>query len=83
MHGNSGGCLCLGIFIGWLVRFCLDRIRTVTPKVMSAVASVACGGVVLAFLGDPLDIAKWVYPIGLVAYLAIHAVARRFGTHAD
>jgi NhaP-type Na+/H+ or K+/H+ antiporter len=79
------GSICLGIVMGWLVRYFLARFEQFNAKILGSVASVLCGGIVLRFLGNDLFYAVTGYPIGLligvVAYPILSALDRLF--HAN
>jgi hypothetical protein len=59
------GSICLGVVIGWLVRFFLERSKRFTLKVLSGVVSVITGAAVTEVLGS-YHVAHWAYPIGLL-----------------
>jgi hypothetical protein len=62
------GITCLGIIIGWLVRFSVEKFKDVTPKVLTSVVSLILGGVITGFISRTAA-ESWVllfYPIGLV-----------------
>ena len=72
------GAFCLGVTIGWLVRFFLARLEKFDIKALAAVVSILVGGAVARFLGgDPFHVATWMYPIGLlVGVLAYPLIAK-------
>lgn len=62
------GSVCLGIVMGWLVRYFLDRFEKFNAKVLGSVVSVIAGGaIVRVFEGNsPIDhYAHWYYFVGL------------------
>jgi len=73
----SIGSTCLGIVIGWLVRFFIWRFKQFSPSVLSAVVSVILGGAVAKYLGPTNDPnVWWFYPIGLlVGFVVYHILA--------
>ena len=83
MHVPAVGAFCLGFFVAWLVFFFLVRLEAAafTVKTLGSVLSLIAGGVVIKFLeSDQVGKgARWWYPIGLVAGLAIYGVARTIG----
>ena len=67
------GALSLGIVIGWLVRFFLDRLRVFNVKALASIVSILVGGVVAHFLGaDPFRVSVWAYPIGLLIGILVY-----------
>jgi hypothetical protein len=58
--------MCLGVVLGWLVRFFLARLKQFNVKVLSSVASILCGGEIVRILPDPFQYAWWFYPVGLL-----------------
>ena len=50
MIGPTVGALCLGLVMGWLVRYFLDRFTQFNAKALGSVASVLAGGVILKLL---------------------------------
>ena len=62
---GSIGATCLGIVIGWLVRYFIRRFTRFTPMVLGSVLSIVLGGAVLKFLAA--DKSLWAfYPTGLL-----------------
>jgi hypothetical protein len=74
------GATCLGIVIGWLVRFFLFRMKTFVVKGLGSIVSVLVGGTAIRFLATDKTV-WWFYPIGLlvgfVVYSVVGAVAVR------
>ena len=69
------GSTCLGIVIGWLVRFFIWHFKQFSPSVLSAVVTVILGGAVAKYLGPTNDPNVWrFYPIGLLAGFVIYHV---------
>jgi hypothetical protein len=69
------GSICLGIVMGWLVRYCLDRFRQFTPKVLGSVVSVIVGGAVIHIFqgGDSITrYAQWYYFMGLLGGVLLY-----------
>jgi hypothetical protein len=55
------GAICLGIVIGWLVRYFIRRFDKFNPQVLGSVISIVAGGAVVRFLeADPK--VWWFYP---------------------
>jgi uncharacterized membrane protein YfcA len=67
------GATCLGIVIGWLVRYFIRRFRTFGPMVMGSVISIILGGAVIKFLEADKSV-WWYYPIGLFLGFVIYHV---------
>jgi hypothetical protein len=79
-HIVSIGVTCLGVVIGWLVRYFIRRFKTFGPGALSSVVSILLGGTVAKFLTvDKTTI--WFYPVGLlvgfVAYQVIGMILLR------
>jgi hypothetical protein len=73
---QSIGSTCLGIVMGWLVRYFLFRYEKFNPKILGATVSILLGGVVIKFIGNSSqEIVFWFYPIGVflgfIAYTII------------
>lgn len=66
------GSICLGIVIGWLVRYFLLRFDSFTPQILGSTVSIFLGGGVVVFLGGD-ETVKWVYPIGLLIGFVIYS----------
>lgn len=76
------GATCLGIVIGWLVRYFIRRFNAFNPQVLGSVVSILAGGVVVKFLEADKTV-WWFYPIGLfigfVLYTAVAVIlAKKF-----
>ena len=67
------GCLCLGMFVGWLIGFFLFRMKQFTAQALTSVISITFGAVIIKFLG-PDKTVWWFYPIGLVVGKVLHAI---------
>lgn len=76
------GATCLGIVMGWLVRYFLERFTQFNIRILTSVVSVLCGGAVIKMFPDPFQYAGWFYPVGLLvgvlAYPLIAHWERRF-----
>src|ERR1051325_549006 len=74
------GAACLGIVIGWLVRFFIRRFDKFNPQVLGSVISIVAGGAVVRFLETDSTV-WWFYPIGLflgfVLYTAVAVVVSK------
>jgi hypothetical protein len=46
----AAGCACLGLTIGWLVRFFIDKYKEYNAKILNSTVSVFFGGCIVAFL---------------------------------
>lgn len=62
------GATCLGIFMGWMVRYFVFRFTEFTPQVLGMTVSVLTGGAIVGFLSndDNKSETVWFYPIGLL-----------------
>jgi hypothetical protein len=67
------GAMCLGIVIGWLVRFFIWRFETFSPSVLSSVISILLGGGITRFLSADPNV-WWFYPIGLLVGFVVYQV---------
>lgn len=66
------GVLCLGLFMGWLVRHFVFRLEKFTPKALTTIVTAVLGGVAAAFISRDLDVWPF-YPIGLLGWLFLAA----------
>jgi hypothetical protein len=84
----SAGCMCLGLTIGWLVRFFVEKYKEYDAKILNSTVTVFFGGCVVAFL-------KWIakdantnllvpasfYLIGLpIGMLVLYPMVRHWDT---
>jgi uncharacterized membrane protein len=67
------GATCLGIVIGYLVRYFVRRFKNYTPKALSSVVSIILGGGVVKFLSTD-QLAWWFYPIGLLIGFMVYSI---------
>ena len=67
------GATCLGIVIGWLVRYFLKRFKNYTPQILGSLISILFGGAILFFLEKGKD-AIWFYPIGLLIGFIVYSM---------
>lgn len=69
------GSLCLGIVMGWLVRYFLERFSQFNAKVLGSVVSVIAGGVIVHLFegNNPItQYAHWYYFIGLLPGILVY-----------
>ena len=67
------GALCLGIVIGWLVRYFLNRLREYTVQSLASIVTILVGGTITKFLdSDPFSLGTRVYPIGLLIGILVY-----------
>jgi hypothetical protein len=73
------GATCLGIVIGWLIRYFLFRFENFNPKVLGSTISLIAGGVVISFLqsNTPDKTVVWFYPIGVLGGFIIYTISAR------
>lgn len=83
MIGPILGSLCLGVVLGWLVRYFLDRFKTFNTKVFGSVVSILCGGVVAKLLPDPFGYWGWFYPVGLLLGVLLYPLISAFDAWVD
>ena len=68
------GATCLGIVIGWLVRYFIRRLNKFSPMVLGSLVSIVLGGAVIKFLEADKTV-WWFYPIGLfLGFVIYHLV---------
>ena len=67
------GATCLGIVIGWLLRYFIRRFEKFNAAVFGSIVSIIAGGVVVAFLGADQE-ARWFYPIGLLVGCVVYSL---------
>lgn len=67
------GVTCLGVVVGWLVRYFIRRFKKFAPGVLSSLLSIILGGAVLKFLAVD-NVTIWYYPIGLLAGFVAYQV---------
>jgi len=75
------GALCLGIVIGWLCRYFLNRLKVYTIQSMASIVTILIGGTVTKFLNsDPWSLGNYFYPVGLlIGVLAYPLISRSDG----
>lgn len=66
MIGPVAGSMCLGVVIGWLIRYFLARFTEFNVRIFTSIVSVLCGGAIIKMFPDPYQYAGWFYPIGLL-----------------
>jgi hypothetical protein len=67
------GALCLGIVIGWLVRYFLNRLREYTVQSLASIVAILVGGTITKFLdSDPFSLGTRVYPVGLLIGILVY-----------
>ena len=67
------GATCLGIVMGWLVRYFIRRFESFNANAFGAIVGVVVGGVVVTFLEEDKSV-WWFYPIGLFIGFVIYSV---------
>ena len=67
------GATCLGIVVGWLVRYFIRRFTSFSAASLTSVVSIVAGGAAIKFLGKDNSV-WWYYPIGLFLGFAIYQV---------
>ncbi|MCP4370583.1 MAG: hypothetical protein GY797_21090 [Deltaproteobacteria bacterium] len=67
------GVTCMGVVVGFLVRYFVYRYDNFTPKALGATVSVLVGGSIAKFLTNSED-AFWFYPIGLLVGFIVWSV---------
>ena len=59
------GVTCLGVFVGWLLRYVIRRFEKFTVRIFGSLLGVILGGAIVKFLSvDSTTI--WYYPVGLL-----------------
>jgi F0F1-type ATP synthase assembly protein I len=76
--GPTLGAACLGVVLGWLLRYFLDRIEKLNMKMFASLVSVLCGGVVFKMFPDPFRYAGWFYPMGLLLGILLYPFLTMF-----
>jgi glycopeptide antibiotics resistance protein len=71
------GTTCLGIVIGWLVRYFIRRFKKFSPSILSSVITIILGGAALKFLSVDKS-TLWFYPIGLLIGFVVYQVIVMF-----
>lgn len=70
------GAICLGMVVGWVVRYFIQRFDSFTPQALTAVIGIVAGGAAIKFVQtDPNLI--WFYPIGLVIGFVVYQFMRK------
>jgi hypothetical protein len=75
MYAAIVGSICLGIVMGWLVRYFLDRFDRFDAKILGSVVSVIAGGVMVHVFGESNPVeqyARWYYFIGLLPGILLY-----------
>lgn len=67
------GALCLGIVMGWLVRYFIRRFEGYTPQTLSSVVSIIAGGLIIKVFEADKTV-WWFYPIGLFLGFVFYTV---------
>ena len=76
------GVTCLGIVVGWLVRYFIRRFKSFGVGGLGSLLSIVVGGAVLKFLSVD-NVTIWYYPIGLFVGFVIYQVIVMFLIHGD
>jgi cytosine/uracil/thiamine/allantoin permease len=73
------GCVSLGIVVAWLVRYFLEHLRTMTPKVLTSVVLIVTGSSSTALLKPftQFYLSSVAYFIGLLIGIVIYPALRR------
>jgi mannitol-specific phosphotransferase system IIBC component len=74
------GSTCLGVVVGWLVRYFLYRFKKFDVQILGSTVSLLTGGIITIFfnLVDPNKEVIWFYPIGLLVGFVIYSVTARW-----
>jgi hypothetical protein len=74
------GSTCLGVVVGWLVRYFLFRFEKFNVQILGSTISILTGGVIIVFFNsvDPNKEVIWFYPIGLLIGFVIYSVTARW-----
>lgn len=73
------GVACLGIIMGWLVRYFIRRLKKFGPVTLGAIVIVILGtGVAVRTMGGVDRNNWWYYPIGLFFGVVIYEVVALF-----
>src|SRR5437764_834795 len=67
------GATCLGMVIGWLVRYFIRRFDNWAASSLSSVVSIIAGGAVIEFMAADKAV-WWFYPKGLFLGFAIYQI---------
>lgn len=65
------GAICLGIVVGYFVKWFLKRISNYTLQGLGFILSLVFGGAAVNFLKNDVTV-FWYYPIGLLAGIIIY-----------
>jgi hypothetical protein len=73
------GCFCLGLVVAWLVRYFLERLPRMTPKVFTTVVLIATGSTSTAMLKPfkQFYLSSVAYFIGLFFGIILYPAFRR------
>ncbi len=73
------GAICLGLAVAWLIRFFLEKLKSVTPKLLVTIALIMTGTVTVQFgaIFNSFEISRWAYFIGLFVGILIYPLLRR------
>jgi hypothetical protein len=73
---ESIGSTCLGIVVGWLVRYFLFRFKEFNVQVLGSTLSLIAGGVVIGLFNmiDPSKTVIWFYPIGVLIGITVYSI---------
>jgi NhaP-type Na+/H+ or K+/H+ antiporter len=67
------GSLCLGIVVGWLVRYFIRRFKTYSPSILGSLLTVFLGGSILKLVSTGQD-TFWFYSIGIFCGFVIYSL---------
>jgi len=79
MYGPIIGAICLGIVVGWLIRYFLERFKRFDAKVLGTIVGIIVGGVISKFLlSDPFLYSLNYYPVGLLIGILMYRLLTKF-----
>jgi hypothetical protein len=67
------GSTCMGLVIGWLIRYFIRRFKSFNTKALGSVVSIIAGGAIVHFLQAD-STARWFYPIGLALGFIVYSL---------